>query len=131
MHHAHAASPGRIGRLVRTSLRAVVAGLLIWGCVPPPPGFPPYVPPPPPPVPPEPVRLPDRLDTDSLLSWAVEEERVLVVDKSCQLLRVYDYGRLVRSALGLSRPSLEVRWRARRDMLREIGLIAAGETPPD
>ena len=97
MHHGHAPFPGRIGRLVRTSLRAVVAGLLIWSCVPPPPGFPPYVPPPPPPVPPEPVRLPDRLDTDSLLSWAVEEERVLVVDKSCQLLQVYDYGRLVRS----------------------------------
>ncbi len=41
------------------------------------------------------------------------------------------YGRLGRRALGLRELTLDARWCARREMLRGIGLIAPGETPPD
>lgn len=79
-----------------------MAGLLLglWSCsAPPPPGFPPpsHIPAPPPTTPPAPLRPPERLDTDHVLPWATKEKVFLVVDKGCRLLRVYHYGRLVRS----------------------------------
>ncbi len=41
------------------------------------------------------------------------------------------YGRLGRMALGLRELTLDARWSERQELLREIGLIAPGELPPD
>ena len=35
-----------------------------------------------------------RVDTESVLLWASEEPSVVVVNKACQTLNVYQYGRL-------------------------------------
>lgn len=54
-------------------------------------------PPPPPPVLPPAPLLPQRVDSDSILPWATQEAVLVVVDKGCQELRLYQYGHLVVS----------------------------------
>ncbi len=40
---------------------------------------------------------PQRIDNESTLAWAIEEEVFIIVDKGCQLLHVYQHGHLARS----------------------------------
>lgn len=55
-------------------------------------GFPPASTTPPPSAP-----VPLRVDSDSVLLWASEEPVLIVVDKVCRTLNVYQYGRLAHS----------------------------------
>jgi murein L,D-transpeptidase YafK len=41
--------------------------------------------------------LRQRVDTESVLPWASEESAVVVVNKACQTLNVYQYGRLTHT----------------------------------
>lgn len=41
--------------------------------------------------------LRQRVDTESVLPWASEESAVVVVNKACQTLHVYQYGRLTHT----------------------------------
>lgn len=43
------------------------------------------------------VSTPRRIDTESVLPWASEEPTVVVVNKACQTLNVYQYGRLTHT----------------------------------
>lgn len=49
------------------------------------------------PPPPPPVTVPLRVDSEAVLPWASEEPVLIVVDKECRMLSLYQYGRLVRS----------------------------------
>jgi murein L,D-transpeptidase YafK len=57
---------------------------------------PPHFPPPSPASPPA-LSIPLRVDSDSFLPWASEEPALIVVDKECRTLNLYQYGHLVRS----------------------------------
>lgn len=48
-------------------------------------------------TPPPSAAIPLRVDSDSVLAWASEEPVLIVVDKVCRTLHLYQYGRLVRS----------------------------------
>ncbi len=65
--------------------------MLGGGCAPPPP--PVWVPPSPPP-PPQPRQIPD---DEAVLPWGGEEPFLVVIEKSCQRLNLYSYGRLLKS----------------------------------
>jgi lipoprotein-anchoring transpeptidase ErfK/SrfK len=53
--------------------------------------------PPSPPSPPPSTTVPLKVDSDTLLPWASEEPTLIVVDKVCRTLNLYQYGRLVHS----------------------------------
>ena len=47
--------------------------------------------------PPSPTQPQPRVDSESALSWAREEPSIVVVNKACQTLNVYQYGRLTHT----------------------------------
>jgi lipoprotein-anchoring transpeptidase ErfK/SrfK len=49
------------------------------------------------PSPPSPTTVPLKVDNDTILPWASEEPALIVVDKVCRTLNLYQYGRLVHS----------------------------------
>jgi murein L,D-transpeptidase YafK len=53
------------------------------------------------PIPPSPssspAPVPTRVDNDAFLPWASQEPVFIVVDKTCQVLHVYRYGRLLKT----------------------------------
>ncbi|HXG21262.1 MAG TPA: L,D-transpeptidase [Methylomirabilota bacterium] len=57
-----------------------------------PPSFPPIAE-----TPPVVTPLPHRTDSDAVLAWASEERVMVVVDKTCGTLNLYQYGRLLKT----------------------------------
>jgi len=53
--------------------------------------------PPSPPSPPPPATPPLRVDNEIVLPWGSEEPALLVVDKTCRTLNLYQYGKLAKS----------------------------------
>lgn len=71
--------------------RLLLLLFLCMSCTPQPPlTFVPEIPPPPPPT-------PRRSDQEIELPWGQEEPVILVVDKTCKTLKVYQYGVLVKT----------------------------------